>query len=401
MRVLQINTVYKYGSTGKIVYDIHTMLTQNGHESFVCYGRGAKSYDSNVYKVSNEIEGKLQALYSRISGLAYSGSFFSTNKTLDIIKKVSPDVVHLHCLNGHFVNNYRLLDYLKSNHIRTVLTLHSEIMHTAKCGHAYDCELWLAGCGKCPQLKIGPNSWLLDRTAEEWTLKKNIFSDFVDLIVVPVSQWLNDRAVKSPFFADKYLEIIGNGIDTLEIFHPTSFSDIIQRHSLCNEIIILHVTASFINPIKGGQFILKMAERFGDENVKFIIVGYNDREEKLPSNVVTVRHTENQIELAKYYSLADLTVLTSEKETFSMICAESLSCGTPVVGFKAGAPEQIALADYSEFVEYGDIDSLEATIRFWMNKKKSISERIVLGASARYSKEVMFANYLALYKKQA
>ena len=39
-----------------------------------------------------------------------------------------------------------------------------------------------------------------------------------------------------------------------------------------------------------------------------------------------------------------------------MVTAESLCCGTPVVGFKAGAPEQIAIKEFSEFVEYGDLN---------------------------------------------
>ena len=55
------------------------------------------------------------------------------------------------------------------------------------------------------------------------------------------------------------------------------------------------------------------------------------------------RQVEDQSELAAFYSLADVTLLTSEKETFSMVCAESLCCGTPVVGFQAGAPEGISL----------------------------------------------------------
>ena len=39
MKVAQVNVVFKKGSTGKIVYDLHSMLLENGHESIVCYGR--------------------------------------------------------------------------------------------------------------------------------------------------------------------------------------------------------------------------------------------------------------------------------------------------------------------------------------------------------------------------
>lgn len=60
--------------------------------------------------------------------------------------------------------------------------------------------------------------------------------------------------------------------------------------------------------------------------------------------------------LTKFYSMADVFVLFSQKETYSMTCAEALCCGTPILGFKCGAPETIFLEPYATFVEYGDIE---------------------------------------------
>ena len=113
MKVMQINCVYKTGSTGKIVYDIHTALKNKGITSVVCYGRGTKIYEENVYKTCGEVEGKLNNLISRITGLVYGGCFFATNRLIRVIKKEKPDVVHLHCINGFFVNIYRLVSFLK------------------------------------------------------------------------------------------------------------------------------------------------------------------------------------------------------------------------------------------------------------------------------------------------
>ena len=42
MKIIQINCVYKRGSTGKIVYDLHSLAVENGFESIVLYGRGKK-----------------------------------------------------------------------------------------------------------------------------------------------------------------------------------------------------------------------------------------------------------------------------------------------------------------------------------------------------------------------
>lgn len=80
-----------------------------------------------------------------------------------------------------------------------------------------------------------------------------------------------------------------------------------------------------------------------------------------------------------------------------MVVAESLCCGTPVAGFRAGAPEQIALNEYSEFVPFGDLDKLEKAVEFKLenfnNKKRITSE-----ASRSYSDELLFTNYKKIYK---
>ena len=97
-----------------------------------------------------------------------------------------------------------------------------------------------------------------------------------------------------------------------------------------------------------------------------------------------------------YYSAAKLTLLTSKRETFSMVCAESLCCGTPIVGFKCGGPEEIALSNYSNFVEYGDLSLLESMVRKWMSDSTP-KENISVEAISVYSSDVMCKKYLDLY----
>ena len=146
MKVLQINVVYNTGSTGKIMCDIRTVLEEVEIESVICYGRGPSVQEPNVYKTCPELYSKMNNLASRLTGLMYGGCLFSTSRLLSVIRKEKPDVVHLHCLNGYFVNIYRLIAWLNKNRIKTVLTLHAEFMHTANCAHAFDCEKWKILC---------------------------------------------------------------------------------------------------------------------------------------------------------------------------------------------------------------------------------------------------------------
>ena len=85
MKILQVNCVYNTGSTGKIMYDVHTELVKNGYNSVVCYGRGAKTTDKNVYKTCGEVYSKFNNLLSRFTGIMYGGCYFSTNKLISII----------------------------------------------------------------------------------------------------------------------------------------------------------------------------------------------------------------------------------------------------------------------------------------------------------------------------
>lgn len=396
MKVLQVNCVYPKGSTGKIVEDIHNVLVERGIESIVCYGRGVKINEPFVYKTSTEIEAKLNNLKSRIGGLQYGGCVFATRRLIKVIKKKKPDVVHLQCINGFFVNVYKLVDFLKKNNIPTVLTLHAEFMHTGNCGHAYKCEKWKTGCGNCSDLKKATYSMVLDQTARAWKKMKNAFEGFKNIEIASVSPWLRERAMQSPILGKFSHSTIFNGIDS-DTFKLCDGEDLREKLGLSGKYVIVHVTANFMSAVKGGQYIRELAERLSDEAV-FVVIGNSKKLENLPENIIDIGRVETREKLAQYYSMADLSIITSEKETFSMPVAESLCCGTPVVGFKAGGPETIAIPEYSEFVEYGNTDALkEAVLKF-----KSIGfdkYDICTEAKAKYSKRRMAEQYINLYKE--
>ena len=402
MKVLQINCVYKKGSTGKITADVHSKLMEQGIESIVCYGRGEVIREEHVYKTCPEWYAKLNKVRSMLDGVMYSGCCFSTNKLIRIIRREKPDVVHLQCINGYFVNIYRLLRWLKENHIKTVLTLHAEFMYTGGCGHAFDCTQWNTpeGCGrpKCPRYRAETKSVVFDRTSTMWRRMKTAFDGFDDdLIVTSVSPWLMQRAKQSPILCDKRHVVVYNGLNT-RVFHPYETDEEKKRLGIANQKIVIHVTAAFSaapNHIKGGRYVIEAAKRMIDENVIFLVVGPHEEGISVPPNVRLLGRIADQALLAKYYSMADVTLLTSKKETFSMVTAESLCCGTPVVGFKAGAPEQITIPEYSRFVDYGDMNGLLDGIHCFLSQPKD--EKMPEKAAIKYSTETMAQGYLNCY----
>ena len=377
--------------------DLHHGLLKEGMESVVCYGRGEIVEEDRVYKTCGEFYSKMNNVLSRVTGLMYGGCFFSTNKLIKIIQREKPDIVHLQCINGYFVNIYRLFEFLRDNHIHTMITLHAEFIYTANCGHAYDCEKWKDGCGQCPRMHEETKSILFDNTALSWKkMKKAFIGSEKYFMIVSVSPWLCDRAKQSPMLKKHRHEIVFNGIDE-QIFKPTVGEHIDRRFYINGEKIILHVTARFEDKNKGGEYVLKLAQRLGD-NYRILLVGQGlPDQNSVPKNVTCIGTIMNPKQLAMYYSMSDVTVIASKRETFSMICAESLCCDTPVVGFFAGAPEQIALPEYSLFSTYGDLKQLEQNVRKMCEKEKNGD--CARKAALVYGKQQMVKNYLKLYKE--
>ncbi|ASG29170.1 glycosyltransferase [Fusobacterium polymorphum] len=388
MKILLIDVNYKSGSTGKIVYDLKQELEKEGHEVLACYGRGKKIKEKNVIKFAYDTETLIHAFLSRLIGLMGYFSYFSTKRLIKEIERFKPDVVHIHETHSYFINYLSLINYLKKKNIKTVWTFHCEYMYTGNCGHAYDCNKWKNICSNCPDIKRYPKSLFFDFTQKMFLDKKRAFERFNNLVIVTPSKWLKDR-VKESFLKNKRIEIIHNGVNT-DIFKPRECNHLKIKHNIRNKRVILGVAPDIMSSEKGGKWIVKLAEECLDLDYIFILIGVKDLNEKFPNNVIALGRTENQIELAEYYSLADIFLICSKKETFSMTCAEAISCGTPVLGFKSGAPETIFLD--SIFVDYGDIKSLKEKI---INSKldKDITR------NSLYSTKKMYYEYYNLYSE--
>jgi glycosyltransferase involved in cell wall biosynthesis len=304
------------------------------------------------------------------------------------------------------VNIYKLLQFLGKNNYKTVVTHHAEFFYTGSCGHSYECRQFMneKGCQKCPILKEATKSYIVDRTCEAWKMMKKAFSYFKkeNIIFSSVSDWVKERSGLSPIVNKFNSKTVLNGIET-EIFNYKGHSDVKwlqQRFPNLQSKIIVHVTASFspdTENIKGSKYIVELANLM--PSISFVVAAITHGDlTGLPDNIHFIGRTSTQNELADLYRTANLTVITSRRETFSMIVAESLCCGTPIIGFKAGGPETIAIPEYSEFVDYGNVEVLKNKIEKMLDinwDKNIISDTAV----KMYSKERMTESYFALYNK--
>jgi putative colanic acid biosynthesis glycosyltransferase len=399
MKIAQVDVNYNFSSTGKIVADLITGLGDLGHSTVTCFGRGPDFKNDNVHRISSRAEVLLHALGTRFTGLTGGFSPLATRRLIGHLEHFMPDVVHLHDLHGYYINIRPLIEYLKAKRIPTVWTFHSEFMYTGKCGHAFDCEKWKTECNNCPDLKGYPKSWLFDFTTRMFREKQSLFADFEQLHLVAPSEWLANR-MRQSIVRDKPIFVIHNGLD-IATFCRRDTKGLRSSLRLTNEYVVLSVGSDLLSELKGGRWVLELAKRNPNTGMVFVMVGVEQAPKQIPDNVRIIPRIFDQNLLAEYYSLANVLLLTSTKETFSMVSAESLACGTPVIGFDSGAPKEVALPGFGEFVPYADLDALESLLFRVKTGEIALmpSTECAQFARERYSKDAMVKAYESIYRK--
>lgn len=270
-RILLIDVNYKNSSTGKIVYDLFNGIKKEGRQARVCYGRGPKVNEEDVYKFGIDIETYMHASLARLTGYNARYSYVSTKRLINYIEEFKPDLIHIHELHAYFVNIRQLLDYIKEKNIPVVWTFHCEYMYTGKCGHAYKCNNFIDGCGNCPSIKDYPKSIWFDKTREMLKEKKEAM-DGLNVRIVTPSKWLANR-VKQSFLKDREISVIHNGIDT-DIFHFVDASDLRKELNIKDDYkIILSLAPDIMSERKGGKWIIELSKMMKDDKYVFVLVG--------------------------------------------------------------------------------------------------------------------------------
>ncbi len=402
MKILIANWVYDWGSTGYIARDLLHELTEKGHQVIVATAQNKGESDPRVRLFSSPSEWRWHWRLHRLGTHKFSGSRKASKRLLQIVKDENPDIVNLHLLHCNCLDLYYVLHWLGEHNIKTVVTNHAELYYTGNCGHAYECMNWVDKCCRgCSDANNATGSYILANTQMNWKLMKKAFSHFKssNLLFTAVSPWVKERFYLSPIVKGFDCEVILNGLDTAQFYPRAVPEEMINR--IGTATFVLHVTASF-NPalkddVKGACYIVKLAEAMPE--ITFVVVATSiSNADNLPNNVVLWGKAKDQAELAELYSAARLTVLASRRETFSMVVAESLCCGTPVVGFKAGGPESIAIPEAAQFVDQRNVRDLASAIRRMMEKdidRKAVSDE----ARERYGSDTMADNYLKVYQR--
>ena len=334
MKVLMINVVCGIRSTGRICTDLAAALEEQGHEVKIAYGREnvPEQFQKYAVRIGNDFDVKRHGLKARLLDGAGFGSKRVTEKFIKWVKEYDPDIIHLHNIHGYYINIEVLFRYLQTCGKKIIWTLHDCWSFTGHCVYFdyVNCNKWEKECNHCPQKKEYPARVGPDFSKRNFNIKKDLFSEIPNLILVTPSQWLANLLSYS--YMKKYtVRVIYNGVDT-SVFRPVK-SEIKEKYNCQGKKIVLGV-ASVWDKRKGLNTFIELADKLND-SYQIVLVGLDkEQKKKLPSKIIAIERTNSIQELVSLYSAAYVFVNPTLEDNYPTTNIEAIACDTPVIKYE-------------------------------------------------------------------
>lgn len=382
-RIGIINSIYPYGSTGRICLEMQKSLQDRGFDVVCFHGEGAETGLSN-YNFSFKFSKCVNAFLSRLDDRAGFHSKIETKRLLNKLDEFSPNLLIVNNMHAYYLDIELFLNYLSNKKIPVIFVLHDCWNFTGHCSHFdyIQCKKWKNQCDKCPQVKSYPKSFLCDKSMENYNEKKMLFSKIENKVFVTPSFWL-ESLVRESFLQNNPIVTIHNGID-LEVFKKQS----VKRQT--DKKIILCV-ANVWDERKGLNDVVTLSHLAQNE-YKIRIVGKLKNKVKLPSCVEHISHTNNALELACLYSSADVFFNPTYEDNYPTVNLEALACECPVVCYRTGGATEMLDSKYT--VGKGDLkNALEIIKKITEDGLYSFPDRLL------FDKKLQYEKYLEIIEK--
>lgn len=312
-------------------------------------------------------------------------------------------LIHLQLL--HAKQFFSLLSIPRlSRHAPVVWTMHDPWLTTGHCIHPLACQRWLTGCGKCPDLTI-PVPMRRDHTALNWRIKKRVLEKS-NVHLVVASEWMRDRARRSPILAHLPCTIIPFGVDRT-VFRPRDKVECRRQLGIPAAARVITLRWTPYNMFKGTNYALQALETLSPGVVTHVVMLDSDnaagaetiagKYQCVPLGWVTDRER-----IIMALCASDIFVMPSIAETFGMMAVEAMACGTPVIAFEGTSlPEVIRAPESGIAVPYGDsmalMQALERVMLDGAYRTRLVANGLKLVAE-EYTEEKYIQRHLELYR---
>ena len=302
------------------------------------------------------------------------------------------DVIHLHWCAQFW--NWSAFRHLSGKGL--FWTFHDLNPVTGGCHFPGECRQFESRCAVCPQLEGTSNPRIV---AKAFSYKERILQarDQPRVTVIAPSFWISVLAKRSSLLSRHADHAVIPYTFGESIFQPLDQSFCRDVYSLPHDKkIVLFAASYFENHRKGMDLLISAIDLLSNEDdLLFCGAGRSSRH---ANKIVYLGNIADERMMAMAYNAADMSVVPSREDNLPNTVGESISCGTPVVGFsRGGIPEMIQDGVNGILVSDVSAEALAEGIRRCFRTAWN-EETIAHSAMEKYAPSVITGLHLAIYK---
>ncbi|MED1490337.1 N-acetyl-alpha-D-glucosaminyl L-malate synthase BshA [Bacillus smithii] len=356
------------GGSGVVATELGKLLAEKGHE---------------IHFITSSVPFRLNRMYHNIYYHQVEVSQYSvfqyppydialSNKMAEVMRREKLDILHVHYAIPHAVCAI-LGKQMAGSNCKIVTTLHGTDITVL----GYDPSLTDA-------IRFG-----IERSDAVTAVSNALVQETYQLIqpekeIIPIYNFIDER-----------------------IFKKISSSHLKEEYGIrTDEKVIIHV--SNFRSIKRVPDVVKVFARiFEKMPAKLLLVG-DGPEMTVVSKLVSdlgldegVFFLGKQDNLEELYSISDLMLLLSQKESFGLALLEAMACGVPCIGTNVGGIPEVIQNGVNGFIcEPGDLaDIVQKSLYLLENSEihRQFSERSVLTVKQKFYSRKIVNRYESIY----
>lgn len=413
MKILHISTG-EHGGAAIAARRLNTALNRHGNVVSLMGVKTKSSDDKDIaplkcysshlmQKIADRCSDRLLSWFKPDGRTVFSAYLFH-NDIDSSIAVFQPDIIHLHWIAGNFISPGSLNKIAKL-HIPVVWTLHDAWPFTGGCHYFGNCRQWVEACVCCPvlQRRIPYNLAQM-----QWKSKKRAYKNLCPT-VIGLSRFFCHSIKQSSLLRPFHLKHLPNPIDAT-VFRPlgTGLARQILGLPLERKFILFGACSATSDKRKGYDLLVSALNTLPLQyrnQLSCLVFGASHKGNMptLPLPVHFLGSLHDEVTLTLAYSAADVFVCPSREENFPNTILESLSCGTPVVGFSIGGiPDMVEHKINGMLAAPYDPHELADGIAYILASDKRCRE---MGEFARkkvlecYDMPVVASQYVTLYEQ--
>lgn len=356
------------GGSGVVATELGKLLAEKGHE---------------IHFISSSLPFRLNKMYHNIYYHQVEVNQYSVfqyppydialaSKMAEVIKREKLDIIHVHYAIPHAVCAI-LAKQMSGADIKIVTTLHGTDITVL----GYDPTMTDA-------IRFG-----IEKSDAVTAVSNSLIQQTFDVIgpdqkIIPVYNFIDERVYKRA--GALYLrEKLGIQVDEKVVIHVSNFRPVKRVPDVVKafQLIEREVKAKLLLIGDGPEMTIvsKLVDQFNLRD-KVLFLGKQDSLEEL-------------------YSISDLMLLLSEKESFGLVALEAMACGVPCIGTNIGGiPEVIIHGETGYICELGDIRGVaEKAIEILTNEDlhHHLSEQSVHIVNEKFRGDLIVEQYENVY----